>query len=83
MVTHKLQVDNKIYHITPMMIASIHCIPSDQSIQLVVEKDDGTYLCEETVVGPIQSAIIDFTKKQLNTYAIKLCRMLEPPEEIE
>ena len=75
MHTHKIVANSKTYHITSVMLTALHCIPSDQSIRLVVEQSDGTFVCEETTIGPIQVAVINHTKKQLNAYADKLCRM--------
>lgn len=77
MHTHSIQANSKTYRLATMMLPSIMCIPSDQSVRLVVEQTDGTFVCEETIVGPIQVAVIEYTKKQLNTYADKLCRMLQ------
>ena len=77
MHTHKLEVNDKTYHVTTTMMPSMMCIPSDQEIRLVVEKSDGSYVCEDTLIGPIQIAIINYTKKQLDSYADKLCRMLD------
>ena len=75
MQTHKIQSNNKTYHLTSVMLTGIMPIPSDQSLRLVVEQKDGTFVCEETLIGPVQAAVIVHIKKQLNSYADKLCRM--------
>lgn len=77
MHTHKIQANNKTYRLSTMMLPSIMCIPSDQTIRLVVEQEEGTFVCEETIIGPVQAAVVAYTKKQLNTYADKLCNMLK------
>ena len=75
MHTHKINVNNKNYHITTTMIPSLICLEPTQRIRLVVEQDDGTFVCEETIIGPIQEALNDYTIKQLNRYANRLCNM--------
>ena len=76
MVIHKIPQDDKVYHVTAVMVPYVMCMQSDQTLRLAVE-EDGEYTCEEVVIGPIQVALLDITKKHLNSYADKLCKSLK------